>query len=84
MRGDAHDEVKKLSEKIDIIFLDADKEGYVDYLNKLLPLLRANGLVLAHNINPRMADPAFMQAITTNPELETVVRGGMSITLKKK
>jgi predicted O-methyltransferase YrrM len=83
VEGDAHDEVKKLSERIDIIFLDADKEGYIDYLNKLLPLLRPGGLVLAHNINPRMADPKFMEAIMTNPNLETVVRGGMAITLKK-
>jgi hypothetical protein len=45
--------------------------------------LRPGGVVLAHNINPRMADPKFMKAITTNPQLETVVRGGMSITLKK-
>jgi predicted O-methyltransferase YrrM len=84
VEGDAHDEVKKLTEKIDIIFLDADKEGYIDYLNKLLPLLRPGGLVLAHNINPHMADPKYMEAITTNPNLETVVRGGMAITLKKK
>ncbi|MCA9265366.1 MAG: class I SAM-dependent methyltransferase [Planctomycetales bacterium] len=82
--GDAHEEVQKLTGTIDMIFLDADKEGYVDYLNKLLPLLRPGGLVLAHNINPRMADPKFMEAITSNANLETVVRGGMSITLKKE
>lgn len=84
VEGDAHEEVKKLKGTIDIIFLDADKEGYVDYLNKLLPLLRPGGMVIAHNINPRMADPKFMEAITTNPNLETVVHGGMAITLKKK
>lgn len=84
VEGDAHEEVKKLTGTIDLIFLDADKEGYVDYLNTLLPLLRPGGVILAHNINPRMADPAYMEAITTNPELETVVRGGMAITLKKK
>ena len=82
--GDAHEEVTKLQGTIDMIFLDADKEGYVDYLSKLLPLLRPGGLVLAHNINPRMADPNYMKAITTDPNLETVVRGGMAITLKKK
>jgi hypothetical protein len=30
-----------------------------------------------------MADPKFMTAITTDPNLETVVRGGVSLTLKK-
>ncbi len=84
VEGDAHEEVMKLDGAIDIIFLDADKEGYVDYLEKLLPRLRPGGIVLAHNINPRMADPKFMEAITTNAKLETVVRGGMAITLKKE
>lgn len=83
VEGDAHEKVTELNEPIDILFLDADKEGYVDYLQKLLPHVRAGGLILAHNINPRMADPKFMEAITANPQLETVVRGGMSITLKK-
>jgi predicted O-methyltransferase YrrM len=83
VEGDAHDEVKKMKEKIDILFLDADKEGYIDYLDKLLPLVRRGGLVVAHNINPRMADPKYMKAITTNPNLETIVRSGVSVTLKK-
>jgi len=83
VEGDAHKEVAKLTGPIDIVFLDADKEGYIDYLTKLLPHIRTGGLVMAHNINPRMADPAYMEAITTNPKLETVVRGGMSITMKK-
>ena len=84
VEGDAHEEVKKLKEPIDILFLDADKEGYIDYLNKLLPLVRKGGLVIAHNINPRMADPKYMQAITTDANLETIVRSGISLTLKKK
>jgi predicted O-methyltransferase YrrM len=84
VEGDAHETIKELTGTIDMVFLDADKEGYVDYLDKLLPMLRPGGLVLAHNINPRMAHPPFVEAITTNPNLETVVRGGMSISLKKK
>ncbi len=83
VEGNAHEKIGSLTDPIDIIFLDADKEGYMDYLNKLLPLLRPGGLVIAHNITPGMADPAFMEAITTNPNLETVVRGGISLTLKK-
>ena len=83
VEGDAHEEVKSLKDPIDIIFLDADKDGYIDYLNKLLPLVRPGGLVIAHNITPRMADPKYMEAITTNPNLETIVRSGVSLTLKK-
>jgi predicted O-methyltransferase YrrM len=84
VEGDAHEKVSSLKDPIDILFLDADKEGYIDYLNKLLPLVRPGGLIIAHNITPGMADPKFMEAITTNPDLETIVRSGVSITLKKK
>jgi hypothetical protein len=31
--------------------IDADKEGYVDYPNQLLPLVRPGGLILAHNVD---------------------------------
>jgi predicted O-methyltransferase YrrM len=84
IEGDAHEEVPKLNESIDILFLDADKQGYIDYLDKLLPLVRPGGLVVAHNITPGMADPDYMTAINTNPDLETIVRSGVGITLKKR
>ncbi len=84
--GDAHETVTRLKGPIDILFLDADKPGYTDYLNKLLPLVRPGGLILAHNVNMgRMQD--FIKAITTDPNLETVFQGqgqGLSVTLKKR
>ncbi len=84
VEGDAHEEVAAVKGPIDIVFLDADKDGYIDYLDKLLPLVRPGGLVVAHNITPQMADPAYMEAINTNPDLETIVRAGVSLTLKKR
>ena len=84
VEGNAHDEVHKLKDPIDILFLDADKEGYIDYMNKLLPLVRSGGLIIAHNINPGMVDPRYMEAITTDSNLETIVRSGISLTLKKR
>jgi len=83
--GDAHETVKNLKEPIDVLFLDADKPGYIDYLNKLLPLVRPGGLILAHNID--MVGQDFIKAITTNPDLETVFQGqgqGLGVTLKKR
>lgn len=85
VEGDAHETVTKLKEPIDILFLDADKEGYIDYLNKLLPLVRPGGLILAHNVPGTAAD--YVKAITTSPDLETVfyMQGrGLGITLKKR
>ena len=88
VEGDAHETVTRIKEPIDILFLDADKDGYVDYLTKLLPLVRPGGLILAHNIHPRQADPKYIKAITTDPQLETILvniySAGVSMTLKKR
>jgi caffeoyl-CoA O-methyltransferase len=86
VEGDAHEKVAQITGPIDMCFIDADKEGYSDYLSKLLPKVRPGGLIVAHNITPGMADPKFLEAITTNPDLETVFYmqgGGVSVTMKK-
>ncbi|OHB59269.1 MAG: hypothetical protein A2167_05540 [Planctomycetes bacterium RBG_13_46_10] len=83
VEGDAHETVTKRKEPVDILFLDADKAGYTDYLNKLLPLVRPGGLILAHNVDSTGQD--FINAITTNPSLDTVFQvQGLSVTLKKR
>jgi predicted O-methyltransferase YrrM len=86
--GDAHETVKRYQEPIDILFLDADKQGYIDYLDKLLPLVRPGGLIIAHNMSPRMADPDYLNAITKSPDLETAFLlmdgAGVGVTLKKR
>ena len=48
--GDAHKEAARLKDPIDLLFIDADKQGYLDYLTKLLPLVRPGGLIAAHNM----------------------------------
>jgi caffeoyl-CoA O-methyltransferase len=84
IEGDAHQNVTQVKGPVDLVFIDADKEGYVDYLNKLLPLVRPGGLILAHNIE--MA-PAYVKAVNANPELETLYYmpgSGLGITLRKR
>jgi len=84
VQGDAHANIKRLKDPIDILFIDADKEGYVDYLNQLLPLVRPGGLILAHNVD--MA-PDYVAAIARNADLDTVFYtqgAGMGVTLKKR
>ena len=80
--GDAHETVTRIKGPIDVVFIDADKEGYTDYLNKLLPLVRPGGFILSHNINSTGQD--FIDAITKNPNLETVQVQGVTVTLKKR
>lgn len=86
--GNAHVEIAKLSKPVDFAFIDADKEGYLDYLNKLLPLVQPGGLIAAHNMHSPSPDPQFVHAITTNSNLETVFLNmheqGMSVSLKKR
>ena len=87
VEGDAHKTISQLKGPIDLVFIDADKEGYMDYLQKLLPLVRPGGVICAHNVNARWAETPFFKAITTDGNLETLFYtpgGGMSITLKKR
>ena len=84
VEGDAHEQVMKLKMSIDVAFIDADKPGYVDYLNKVLPLVRPGGLILAHNVD---MVPDYVKAVTTNPDLVTIfyTQGrGLAITLRKR
>ena len=88
VEGDAHKEVLKLKGPVDLAFIDADKPGYVDYLFKIMPLVRPGGLILAHNVHSPPPDPEFMKAITTDPDLDTIFVNmddqGLSISLKKR
>ncbi|MCK9378317.1 MAG: class I SAM-dependent methyltransferase [Syntrophobacterales bacterium] len=86
VEGDAHETVAQLKEPIDILFMDAEGEN-LEYLNQLLPLVRPGGLILADNMRKPKPDPEFIEAITTNPNLETIFLNmrstGISLTIKK-
>ncbi|MBN2665131.1 MAG: class I SAM-dependent methyltransferase, partial [Bacteroidales bacterium] len=86
IEGDAHREVTKLKGPIDMVFIDADKEGYLDYLKKLLPLVRSGGLIVSHNMN--QMDQAYIDALTKDPNMDTLIlnaqSGGVGVTLKKR
>jgi predicted O-methyltransferase YrrM len=86
IQGDAHENVKQLKGPVDIAFIDADKEGYVDYLKKVLPLIRPGGLILAHNVGMAGVDK-YLDEVRANPALDTLLYmdgGGLAITLKKR
>ena len=87
VEGDAHQTIDRLKGPIDILFLDADKDGYVDYFKRLLPQVRPGGLIIADNMSKPAPAPAFIKAITTNPDLETVFLNmeatGLGVILKK-
>jgi predicted O-methyltransferase YrrM len=86
--GDAHVLVKEYEGPIDVLFIDADKQGYVDYFKKLLPQVRPGGLILAHNPANLRNAPGYIEAVTENPELDTsfllMGKKGIALTLKKR
>ena len=88
VEGDAHETVTRLKEPIDILFIDADKPGYADYLKKLMPLVRPGGFILAHNTtNTARQMPDYFEAVTNDPNLDTIFLGqqsiGLGVSLKK-
>jgi caffeoyl-CoA O-methyltransferase len=48
--GPAIDTLGELDGPFELVFIDADKEGYVDYYEAALPKLAENGLIVADNV----------------------------------
>lgn len=65
----------------DIVFIDADKDGYVDYLPKAVALTRDGGLILADNTLPDAVLSAsatsgakrYNAAVAEHPELISIL-----------
>src|SRR5215216_3896014 len=47
--GPALETIPRLGGEFDFVFIDADKEGYVDYYDAVLPRLAERGLIVADN-----------------------------------
>ncbi len=86
--GDAHQTAPRNKDPIDILFIDAEKEGYDAYLKELLPYVRPGGLIIAHNMRRPAPNQRYVEAITTSPDLDTsfvlMDGAGIGITLKKR
>ncbi len=48
--GEALDIIPLLKETFDLVYIDADKENYVNYLDLILPRVRSGGVILADNV----------------------------------
>ena len=48
--GCALDIIPKIEEKFDLVFIDADKENYINYFNLVIDKLNNNGVILADNV----------------------------------
>lgn len=80
----------------DFVFLDADKENYVNYYEKIVPHLKSGGLIVADNVlwSGRVLDPReetdhalvqFNKHVHADPRVECVMlplRDGVSVMRK--
>jgi caffeoyl-CoA O-methyltransferase len=48
--GNALDIVDALDETFDLVFIDADKENYLNYLHKITPKLNKGAIIIADNV----------------------------------
>lgn len=68
--GDARRTLAELpADSADAVFLDADKEGYVEYLRHAMRILRTGGLLLADNV---LAGGAVIDAQSTSPTARAI------------
>lgn len=95
--GDAHAKVQDVEGPFDLVFIDADKEGYATYWDAVLPKVRPGGLVVVDNVlwsgsvlAPDTADAkaisAFNDKARADPRVECVmlpVRDGMLLAWKR-
>lgn len=86
-RGKALEVIPNLTETFDLLFIDALKEEYIDYLESALPRLRNGGVVVVDNLlwGGRVADESstpdsstsslreFNRHFMTHPKLRSVV-----------
>ena len=91
--GDAKTIIPSLDQQWDLVFIDADKTGYKDYYELLVPRMSKNGLIIADNVlfhgqvletplsgkNAKAID-AFNAHVSADPRTEKVlltVRDGL-------
>jgi predicted O-methyltransferase YrrM len=81
----------------DLVFIDADKGGYPEYLQLALPLTRAGGVILADNALQGVLQPGadtgitrYNQAVASNADLTSIMlpilRGdldGLLVSIKR-
>ncbi len=48
--GDAIEIIPTLNKKFDLVFIDADKENYINYFNLIVPMMNVGGIILSDNV----------------------------------
>jgi predicted O-methyltransferase YrrM len=48
--GDALQIIPTLNKKYDLVFIDADKENYINYFHLIVPMMNKGGIILSDNV----------------------------------
>ena len=75
IRGDAHREIAGLKGPFDFVFLDADKNGQMDYFKKIYPEnLTLGGMIAVHNAISEAGDMKdYTDMIRRRADFDTVI-----------
>lgn len=70
--GNALDIIPSLGKKFDLVFIDADKENYINYFHMIVPLMNKGGIILSDNVlwSGKVLEPVKANDKSTNVLLE--------------
>jgi predicted O-methyltransferase YrrM len=80
LEGDAHKVARTLAGPFDIVFIDAEKGGELDYFQAVFPKVVPGGAIVVHNaIRFRQAMQDYLDTVEHHPALDTVI---LSLTME--
>lgn len=70
--GDALEIIPNLNKKYDLVFIDADKDNYLNYWKMILPVMNKGGIILSDNVlwSGKVLDKPDPRDLSTNVLLE--------------
>lgn len=70
--GNALDIIPTLNKKFDLVFIDADKENYLNYFSMIVPVMNKGGIILSDNVlwSGKILEPVKANDICTKVLLE--------------
>lgn len=85
--GDAIEIIPNLGKKYDLVFIDADKENYLNYFDLIVPMMNQGGIILSDNVlwsgkvletpNPKDLSTNILleynKKVNQDPRVETVL-----------
>jgi predicted O-methyltransferase YrrM len=83
--GPALDSLRDIDGPFDLVFIDADKPGYVDYYEAVLPKLAPDGVILADNTLSESVQP-FNEHVANDDRVEFVLvplRDGVTLIRRR-